>query len=49
MEKLKPNKSVGFNEKDQICKDCTGYGNQLFRCSYCENHDHFGEKEKLKN
>lgn len=36
---------VGFCEEDIICKECSGYGNQLFMCYYCENHDHFNKKK----
>jgi len=37
---------VGFDKNDPKCQQCTGYGNQLFMCHYCENYDHFYKREK---
>lgn len=42
-------KAMGFDEKDPVCRVCSGYGNQLFMCHYCENYDHFERVEEEVN
>jgi len=37
---------IGFDKNDPKCKNYSGYGNQLFKCSYCVNYDHYGDKKE---